>query len=85
MEQATTSDLELARADGGVPAVVTKIVASPVFAEGSLEVDVWPPARPVRVRVWSLHEKTRRRTPLVWGCSSLRISYRRTETRTIYT
>jgi hypothetical protein len=31
---------------GGVPAVVTKIVASPVFAEGSLEVDVWPPARP---------------------------------------
>jgi hypothetical protein len=31
---------------GGVPAVVTKIVASPVFAESSLEVDVWPPARP---------------------------------------
>ena len=30
----------------GVPAVVTKIVASPVFAEGTLEVDVWPPARP---------------------------------------
>ena len=25
---------------------MTKIVASPVFAEGSLEVDVWPPARP---------------------------------------
>jgi hypothetical protein len=31
---------------GGVPGVVTKIVASPVFAEQSLEVDVWPPARP---------------------------------------
>ena len=31
---------------GGVPAVVTKIVASPVFAENSLEVDIWPPARP---------------------------------------
>lgn len=31
---------------GGVPAVVTKIVASPVFAEHALEVDVWPPARP---------------------------------------
>jgi hypothetical protein len=31
---------------GGAPAVVTKIVASPVFAEGSLEVDVWPPPRP---------------------------------------
>ena len=31
---------------GGAPAVVTKIVASPVFAERSLEIDVWPPARP---------------------------------------
>jgi hypothetical protein len=31
---------------GGVPAVVTKIIASPVFAENSLEVDIWPPARP---------------------------------------
>ncbi|MFL6530669.1 MAG: hypothetical protein ACJ8KX_09385 [Chthoniobacterales bacterium] len=31
---------------GGVPAVVTKIVASPVFAEPVLEVDIWPPARP---------------------------------------
>jgi hypothetical protein len=31
---------------GGAPAVVTKIVASSVFAEHSLEVDVWPPARP---------------------------------------
>jgi hypothetical protein len=31
---------------GGAPAVVTKIVASPVFAEESLEVDIWPPARP---------------------------------------
>jgi hypothetical protein len=30
----------------GVPAVVTKIVVSPVFAESTLEVDVWPPARP---------------------------------------
>jgi hypothetical protein len=30
----------------GIPAVVTKIVASPVFAESALEVDVWPPARP---------------------------------------
>lgn len=30
----------------GEPAVVTKIVASPVFAEDKLEVDVWPPARP---------------------------------------
>ena len=25
---------------------MTKIVASPVFAEDKLEVDVWPPARP---------------------------------------
>ena len=31
---------------GGVPAVVTKIIVSPVFAENTLEVDVWPPARP---------------------------------------
>ena len=31
---------------GGIPAVVTKIVASPVFAERSLEVDIWPPPRP---------------------------------------
>jgi len=30
----------------GEPAVVTKIVVSPVFAEDRLEVDVWPPARP---------------------------------------
>jgi hypothetical protein len=30
----------------GAPAVITKIIASPVFAERSLEVDVWPPARP---------------------------------------
>jgi hypothetical protein len=33
----------------GQPAVVTKIIASPVFAESSLEVDVWPPARPCAV------------------------------------
>jgi hypothetical protein len=31
---------------GGAPATVTKIVVSPVFAESSVEVDVWPPARP---------------------------------------
>jgi hypothetical protein len=31
---------------GGVPAVVTKVIVSPVFAESKLEIDVWPPARP---------------------------------------
>ena len=46
MEQAASANLKLAHSYRGVPAVVTKIVASPVFAEQSLEVDVWPPARP---------------------------------------
>jgi hypothetical protein len=31
---------------GGAPAVITKIILSPVFADSSVEVDVWPPARP---------------------------------------
>jgi len=31
---------------GGAPAVVTKVVLSPVFAEGAIAVDIWPPARP---------------------------------------
>ena len=30
----------------GEPAVVTKIVVSPIFAEDRLDMDVWPPARP---------------------------------------
>src|SRR5262249_32232905 len=31
---------------GGVPAVVTKLILSPVFAQGVAVVDIWPPARP---------------------------------------
>ena len=31
---------------GGMPAVVTKVIVSPVFAESKVEIDIWPPARP---------------------------------------
>jgi len=31
---------------GGTPATITKVILSPVFAEASLSVDIWPPPRP---------------------------------------
>ena len=45
-EQAAAATSKWRAITNGEPAVVTKIVASPVFAEDKLEVDVWPPARP---------------------------------------